>query len=1073
MTVTDEDIDDCPADFVKSASALLRDFSTRLDTLLSSPDDASANEVSSLIAIIEPFQSSPQLIDPILEKTIDQICESFLQSGNPWKSKVVYTLIKIRSAKVVSKFLPNDVALLEVILKKVENSKEEHAIWEERFFLLLWLSVLVLTPFKLTSLSTTNTAERIYNISLEYLKSSGRDRESAASLVANFLARTDMLETYLSRFVNESQTNASKSVFAALGTVSALARLFNICSAQELAAHLNTIGEFISSFKSQHSANNHLRKLLCKMTYRHALCCLTLSTTEIPTEVEVCLEELISTQLSDKDTMVRYSASKAFSRVVKGIEPLNDGEFVPEIIDGLFQFSFSSKTDSDKWHGGLLAIAEVLRQHGLPLPNYADKLTNVITEGLKFEVRKTTHAIGANVRDAACYVAWSLFRHYPKLCDKPTTKRLARTTLAQLTIVSSFDREINNRRAASAAIQECVGRHADVIGDLETGINLIQTVDYFAVGNRANAYLVIAPQVRKFNVCLGMIEHLLDNTIISWDIEVRKLGAQALALLSTDEGRIVEVVDILLSLIQRSSEGKFASDIHGYVYALGELLDASISNNIKLESVSRLVELFDSIEFSTYHAELLQDAAIHVIGPAITIFVSAKFTVPKKYLDILYDVLYRTGDEASIATLHEAACSVVSRLPESLIDYDEWTEKALENTGHPGFLLALGSVKPSVTEEIINLLCKIASSQQEHYDIALRIASIKALGKALDSDSMRNLPELSRAILAGLQDYTIIPSRGDVGLHCRNAAMKAVSQHANVIVPGLYKLDIISALIRIALERIDKLRREAFATLLVVLKKITIENQDTRLANVFENAPVEISHDLLEYFYHLLEISALYDNAYARASVLGIVSCIGGNGAGESAVRASRAAVTKFSQTGKGKILLQNAIDMFVDKNVIAEDAISPPKRDFELAELIALLFDNVNDRTVVSSTEVQLYNKTAKLFAMAIKSRARARLEVTINVFTGLITTSVAKVRKASLQKLVGLLRSDFKQVRQPAADALFLLASQFENAEVEELLSVHDWTTVDAQHADVIESEKAISTALSKTIEEPNLNA
>ena len=74
-------------------------------------------------------------------------------------------------------------------------------------------------------------------------------------------------------------------------------------------------------------------------------------------------------------------------------------------------------------------------------------------------MRRGQHSVGSHVRDAACYVCWAFARAYSPSVIKPHVQELSR----EMVVTSIFDREVNCRRAASAAFQECVGRQgADV-----------------------------------------------------------------------------------------------------------------------------------------------------------------------------------------------------------------------------------------------------------------------------------------------------------------------------------------------------------------------------------------------------------------------------------------------------------------------------------------------------------------------------------------------------------------------------------------------------------------------------------
>jgi hypothetical protein len=99
--------------------------------------------------------------------------------------------------------------------------------------------------------------------------------------------------------------------------------------------------------------------------------------------------------------------------------------------------------------------------------------------------------VGVNVRDSACYVAWSAARAYDPGVLLPYLGSLSQT----LVVVMLYDREVNVRRAASSTFQELVGRCPNVIPH---GIEILAESDYFALALRHNSYLKVAPFVAAF-----------------------------------------------------------------------------------------------------------------------------------------------------------------------------------------------------------------------------------------------------------------------------------------------------------------------------------------------------------------------------------------------------------------------------------------------------------------------------------------------------------------------------------------------------------------------------------------------
>lgn len=163
---------------------------------------------------------------------------------------------------------------------------------------------------------------------------------------------------------------------------------------------------------------------------------------QIPEEIEEIIEQLMS-GLRDKDTIVRWSSAKGIGRITNrlGLDPAED------VLSSLLDL-FTYVEDDLAWHGGCLALAELARR-GLLLPSQLANVVPIVLNALIFDKKLGNYSLGTNVRDSACYVCWAFARAFEPEVVAPYVSRIA----AQLLVVSIFDREINCRRAASAAFQ--------------------------------------------------------------------------------------------------------------------------------------------------------------------------------------------------------------------------------------------------------------------------------------------------------------------------------------------------------------------------------------------------------------------------------------------------------------------------------------------------------------------------------------------------------------------------------------------------------------------------------------------
>uniref|UniRef100_A0A670KCI6 Tubulin-specific chaperone D n=1 Tax=Podarcis muralis TaxID=64176 RepID=A0A670KCI6_PODMU len=459
----------------------------------------------------------------------------------------LYIISKVRGYKTFLRMFPHEVVDVQPVLDMLESQNpKDHETWETRYMLLLWLSVTCLIPFDLARLDgnissqegcpRVPTMDRILKVAKSYLIVSDKARDAAAVLVSKFITRPDVKQKRMADFLDWTLSMLSKSSFQTMegtivmdGMLQALAQLFKHGKREDCLPYASTVLDCLDNCKLSESNQTLLRKLGVKLVQRLGLTFLKpkvakwryqrgfrslaanlqfSESSPLPIVIYISKTYVFPEQLliglKDKDTIVRWSAAKGIGRLTGRLPKELADDVVGSVLD-----CFSFQETDNAWHGGCLALAELGRR-GLLLPSRLSDVVPVILKGLSYDEKRGACSVGSNVRDSACYVCWAFARAYDPLELRPFVNQIS----SALVITAIFDRDINCRRAASAAFQENVGRQ----GTFPHGIDILTAADYFAVGSRANCFLNISVYIAGFpEYTQSMIDHLVNMKINHWD----------------------------------------------------------------------------------------------------------------------------------------------------------------------------------------------------------------------------------------------------------------------------------------------------------------------------------------------------------------------------------------------------------------------------------------------------------------------------------------------------------------------------------------------------------------------------
>lgn len=638
--------------------------------------------------------------------------------------------------------------------------------------ILIWLSHLLLAPFDLSSMSSDDIpiphdnlgqlrplpdqaptiTKSLLSLSLKYVDASGKEREAATVLLARLALRGDMqsldlltnLTDWAFSIINPVDYAQPPSEYTCIGVLSFLSRLTASGQVDEFAHFILPTFEHILQLTQEQSTVSKVirlsasaRKISIKIF--RAITVMALSLNERANQSSLSDDQVSSTledaidhflvSLSDKDTPVRFAASKALSIITLKLNPDMATEVIEAVTgsleenilyekqDGTLITPFEARSigittlrrnlsavDSQRWQGLILTLSHLLFRRAPPA-HHLPRVLQPLLSGLDFEQRSSTgSSVGAGVRDASCFGIWALSRKYTtqellalkiQTINTPTNQKesnIIQMLAIELVCAACVDPSGNIRRGASAALQELIGRHPNTIAE---GISLVQVVDYHAVARRSRAMCEVAKMTADVSHTYWspLVEALTHwRGIGSPDAESRRHAAKAIGELSTQESHLTltTVFDQLLRKLSTLPRNDVETR-HGCLLAIAATVDASCSQPAALlnretpgavdisRQITGLWEIFNSssgptkehLTFQSLRPELTTEASSRLIYSLARAVAQTQGLVSRPSDQLLEKVLgvlllcVSRGEDIAIEASTDAISQLFPLLPES------------------------------------------------------------------------------------------------------------------------------------------------------------------------------------------------------------------------------------------------------------------------------------------------------------------------------------------------------------------------------------------------------------------------
>ncbi|KAK4534668.1 hypothetical protein CDCA_CDCA02G0693 [Cyanidium caldarium] len=813
-------------------------------------------------------------LDALLEAVTGALGETFLarlrREGGGWEAatpaaRVLYTLCAVRGRKAIAALLPTDRPRCEQLLRACLATFADRRLldaaepyWEAWFVVLVWCAVVVRAPFALDE----PIVQSLLPLGQHWLASPSAAREAAAWMLSRLLTRRNdtVTASRLLPFVawGVRQFEAAAAAAAAVehwapaeGVALTLAGVLKLGDAASAEVEMATVqlSEHIDLFEvacSGHTGTKLLQRVALALARRSHWNDAHGNDPQRRRRLEHAIHRLL-VRVGHRETRVRWSAAKGVARVAATLPPSWRQQLVHLVAQALQD---GPEHGDALRHGACVVVAEMARRDVLQ-PEMLPVCVDGLLHALVYDEQRVHHSVGAHVRDAACYGCWSLVRAFPSTA----WPSLAMPLTQRLLSVALFDREVNCRRAAAAALQECAGRLGDSVAGHET---LPALVHFYSVTDRTHTYgelVVTVARLEEGVYRCALAEHLWEHQIRGhWEVSVRRDAAECF-------GRLAALADAaefhawwkprvhhLLQVVGWGVHGLPATATvaaeHGALLALAALVAADAPDwldDMDWAAALALVQPPPAEE-----PAWLVEARCHLMRALLQRYA---LPVASKQRQQLGHYLYEAiagAEESAAAAATDALRVYLALLPADGIDADDWWRRVLCDLGsatssgtgnrHQRLLLAaqvavgmLGARAPATA-----CLAQLESgwkrcvAAQDPVGASAMVRSIAdiVLAQWRRQGNQSQWVDVARHALPWLlqaSEVHWIDRQGDVGSRVRRVAMEALARLTACVaaLPDAvgWMCEVVARLLGQSSSRIDRMRECAMRALRDVLQQ--------------------------------------------------------------------------------------------------------------------------------------------------------------------------------------------------------------------------------------------------------------